>query len=136
MATWSEVKKLIKRVPGLTVVAEQGAVVQVQYAFSDGRSHRAFVSRRQSNVGSEWLVISAIVAEYSPARLAAVARLASTYFCGGVATVTINGATAIVLQEGIPIANLDPMELVSPLSVLLATADYLEQGLTGGRDVF
>ena len=136
MATWSDIKAFARGIPGVTVIAEQGSVIHVETSFSDGRTHRAFISERQSGVGTHWIVISVIVAESSPARLEAVARAASKYFCGGVATYTFDGYTGIVLQEGFPTSNLDPMEFVAPLSVLTATADFLEQAITGGSDVF
>lgn len=136
MATWRDIKSFARGIPGVTVVAEQGSVMQVEIGFDDGRSHRAFITERRSGVGSHWVVISVIVAESSPARLEAVARAASRYFCGGVATYTLNGFTGIVLQEGFPTTNLDPMEFVAPLSVLAATADHLEKVITGGSDVF
>ena len=136
MTTWSDIKAFARGIPGVTVLAEQGSAIRVEISFDDGRTHRAIISERQSGVGSHWVVISVIVAESSPARLEAVARAASEYFCGGVATYTFDGLTAIVLQEGFPTSNLDPMEFIAPLTVLTATADYLEEAITGGRDRF
>ena len=136
MATWNQIKSLIRSIPGITVIDELDSVVQVGYRFNDGRTHRAFISERVSSVGTHWIVISVIVVEFTPKRLEAVARSASGFFCGSVATFTFNGMTAIVLQEGVPTANLDPAELISPLSALIATADHIEEALTGGNDSF
>lgn len=136
MATWNQIKTLIRNIPGITVLVEQGSVVQVEFQFADGRAHRAFISERVSNLRSHWIVVSVIVVEFTPARLEAIARSAAGFFCGSVATFTFNGTTAIVLQEGVPTANLDPGELISPLSALIATADHIEEALTGGDDTF
>ena len=136
MATWGQIKALTQRIPGVKIVNERESVLVVEVSFDDGRSHRAFISEHISGVGSTWVVISVFIAESSPQRLERVARVASNYFCGGVATFTFDGTTMIVLREGFPTQNLDPMELVRPLAVLSSTADYLEAALTGGRDNF
>lgn len=126
MATWDDLVSYLKS--NYKIAVEKPGFLGLGFNSGDGRSQRVIVEVAGNDEIGVWAKVFSPVADFSAKSLEAACREASNLVCGGIMVLD----DVIWLSDSIPLANLDANEIDFPLRAVVATADILEQKLTGG----
>ena len=127
MATWNDLRQYVKS--NFKVMKEEANLIQMGFAYEDGRSQLVFLWKMLLNDGTEeWVQIESPIGEFTPANVAAVVRAAEHAVVGGIGC----SGQVITFRHAVPLQNLDMNEFLRPLRLVTVSADRFEKEIFGG----
>lgn len=128
MANWQQVKQYIQE--NYVVSQELDHTLKLEFSNDAGRTQLVFLTYEALMGGSEgWLNIESPVGRTEEIDLRAVLAEAGKLVCGGLGA-WAHDPQVLVMRHAVPLENLDTNELESPMKLVTATADKLEQQFT------
>lgn len=129
MASWNELTNYIRA--NYKVHNDDGSIMSMVFDTGQGRSQVVIIAlAKNPNTGEEWAHVASAIGGVGAVNLEAAARQVNEYLCGGIVVI----GDYVYVQHAVPLANLDTNEFVRPLSIVVDSADSLEQVLTGRDD--
>lgn len=127
MATWDEVARYVNA--NYKITGQEDGSIHLVFNTANLRSQVVFLFRGALMDGQEqWLQIESPIGKLANVNTVMALREMEDRLCGGLA---VNGEF-LVVRHAVPLENLDANEVDRPLVLVTATADSLEQMLTGG----
>lgn len=125
MASWDDLVLWVR--VRYEVMAQDAESLTFRLPTTDGRDQLVYVRHRGELDGQDWMQIESPIARLDDIDARRLLELAESTVVGGAAAV---GGTA-VFRHAAPLSDLTFAEFEAPFRLVTATADDLEQRLTG-----
>jgi hypothetical protein len=121
MASWEDLRAYVQN--NYKIAKDDGALLSLVFETGGGRSQTVLIARNDTGGGIPFATIASAVGAVSELPLAAVLAELSEYVVGG----AVIYGDLLMVRHSVPLVNLDVNEFVTPLDLVLNTADLLEQ---------
>lgn len=126
MATWNDVTSYVRG--KYKVSDEQPNMIKLVFEIENLRTQVVVLWHITLDGDESWVQIESPFGEIGNINLAHALQQAANMVCGGIGLF----GNLVTYRHAVPLANLNINELERPLALVTATADRLEQALTGG----